>query len=385
MDINRKKNSRTIAFMITSMGWGGLEMNVLKIAKSLRQLGYNITLATQEKSPIYINSKNLFDEVIILHKTRKYFEFRLAYDISKALKNKDIQTLLVFDNKDLDVLAWTKKIFFKELKVIYQQQMQIGPNKQDFIHDFRFKAINYWISPLQYLKNEVLEKTNYYSERIKVIPLCTEIEKYVDRKYSKLEARQVLNIFPKAPLIGIIGRITRKKGQLFLLEALIELKNRGIEMELLIFGSATVNDHVSENYYELMLKFVKKHEIEGIVHFVKYQEDVTVFYNAIDVFALASHSETFGMVTIEAMLSKLPIIATKSGGTSEILGYGKYGLLYEYENHEDFCQNIFWLLNNHVTIEKMSYDAQKVASESYTLEREVKEVDKLLNTLILEG
>ncbi|MGY8976988.1 MAG: glycosyltransferase [Cytophagales bacterium] len=50
-----------------------------------------------------------------------------------------------------------------------------------------------------------------------------------------------------------------------------------------------------------MLQFVKK---QGI-------EDVSVFYNAIDIFALASHSETFGMVTIEAMLSKLPIIPTK--------------------------------------------------------------------------
>ena len=385
MNINRKKKSHTIAFMITSMGWGGLEMNVLKITKSLSQFDYNITLFTQEKSPLYTKGKDLFDEVIILHKTRKYFELGLAYKISRVLKNKNIQMLLVFDNKDLDVIAWTKKIFFNELKVIYQQQMQIGVNKRDFIHDFRFKAINYWISPLQYLKNEVLEKTNYYSERIKVIPLCTEIKKYVDRKYTKIEARQELNILPKAPLLGIIGRITQKKGQLFLLEALIELRNRGIEMELLIFGSTTINDHASENYYELILQFVKKHDIEDIVHFVKYQEDVTVFYNAIDIFALASHSETFGMVTIEAMLSKLPIIATKSGGTSEILDYGKYGLLYEHENMEDFCQNIYWLLNNHATIDKMSCDAQEVASKYYTLEREVKEIDKLLNTLMLEG
>jgi len=123
-------------------------MNVLKINKSLRKLDYNITLVTQEKFPINIKGKDFFDEVIILRKTRKYFEFGLASRINKALKTKDIQTLMVFDNKDLDVIAWTKKIFFKELKVIYQQQMQIGVNKRDFIHDFRFKAINYWISPL---------------------------------------------------------------------------------------------------------------------------------------------------------------------------------------------------------------------------------------------
>ncbi len=384
MTLNVNKNSRKIAFMTTSMGWGGLEMNVLKITKSLSQLGYIITLITQERSPIHLKGKDSFYEVIILLKARKYFEFGLAFQISKSLRNKGIKTLMVFDNKDLDVIAWAKNLFFKELKVVYQQQMQIGVNKRDFFHDFRFKTINYWIAPLQYLKNEVLEKTNFHADRIKVIPLCTQISRFVDRKHSKLEARQALNILPKAPLLGIIGRITEKKGQLFLLQALIELKKRGIEMELLIFGSATINDQESKNYYNLILQFVKKNEIENIVHFVKHQEDVTVFYNAIDVFVLASHSETFGMVTVEAMLSKLPILATKSGGTSEILGYGKYGLLYEYENHVDFCKNVSWLLDNKIEIYKMCCDAQEVAGKNYTLEREVEEIDKLIRTLMLE-
>ena len=135
--------------------------------------------------------------------------------IGQSLRNKGIKTLMVFDNKDLDVIAWAKNLFFKGLKVIYQQQMQIGINKRDFIHDFRFKMINYWITPLQYLKNEVLEKTNVNADKIKVIPLCTQISRFVDREHSKLEARQALNILPKAPLLGIIGRITEKKGQLF--------------------------------------------------------------------------------------------------------------------------------------------------------------------------
>ena len=379
------KNSHKIAFMMTSTGWGGLEMNVLKIAKSLSQFDYNITLVTQERSPIHLKGKDSFNEVIILLKTRKYFEFGLAFRISKSIRNKGIKTLIVFDNNDLDVIAWAKNLFFKGLKVIYQQQMQIGINKRDFIHDFRFKTINYWITPLQYLKKEVLEKTNFHADKIKVIPLCTQTSRYVDRKYSKLQARQALNICPKAPLLGIIGRITRKKGQLFLLEALVELKKRGIEMELLIFGSATINDQESKNYYKLILQFVKKNEIQNIVHFVEHQEDVTVFYNAIDVFALASHSETFGMVTVEAMLSKLPIIATKSGGTSEILGYGNYGLLYEYENHVEFCQSVSWLLDNKTEIDKMSCHAQEVAIKNYKLEIEVEEIDKLIRTLMLEG
>ena len=41
-----------ISFLITSDGWGGLEMNVLKLAKLLIQKGYDITLITHKNSTI---------------------------------------------------------------------------------------------------------------------------------------------------------------------------------------------------------------------------------------------------------------------------------------------------------------------------------------------
>lgn len=369
-----------IAFIITSTGWGGLEMNTLKLAKLLSGKGYSITLITQEISTIYSKGKGLFASTILLDRTRKYFDFKSAKTISKSLQNEGIGTLIAFDNKDIDVVAWTKKLFFRKLNLIYQQHMQIGINKKDFLHTYRFNAINYWISPLQYLKNEVSGRTKFPVERVKVIPLGVDITKFTRRKYSKQEALQSLGISPKAPLIGIIGRISKKKGQLFLVKSLIKLKQKGLDIELLIFGSATVNDPESQDYHAELYKTVKQNKLEDVVHFVEYQEDVSVFYNAVDVFVLASHSETYGMVTIEAMLSKLPIIATKSGGTSEILDYGKLGLLYEYENQDDFCQKITWLFNNKTGSESMAISAQKTASEKFSQEIEINEIDRLIKS-----
>lgn len=370
-----------IAFVITSTGWGGLEMNTLKLAKLLSNKGYIITLITQEKSTIYEKGKDLFDSIILIKNRRKYFDFHSAKAISKSLKDEGIDTLFVFDNRDLDVVAWMKKIFFNKLNIIYQQHMQIGINKKDFIHSFRFKSINYWISPLHYLKNEVLERTKYPAERVKVIPLCVDVEKFTHRKYSKQDALNSLNISPKAPLIGIIGRISKKKGQLFLVESLIKLKQKGIELELLIFASATINDTESQDYYNILRKTVKQNKLESIVHFVEFHEDVSLFYNSIDVFVLASNSETYGMVTIEAMLSKLPVIATQSGGTSEILEYGKLGLLYEYENYDDFQQKLTWLLNNKIDSENMADRAQRYACETYMQDNEINEIDSLIKSL----
>ncbi|MFH1121554.1 MAG: glycosyltransferase family 4 protein [Bacteroidota bacterium] len=193
-----------------------------------------------------------------------------------------------------------------------------------------------------------------------------------------------MNISAKAPLFGIIGRITEKKGQLFLIESLLKLKQKGIIIELLIFGSATVNDPECQEYYNKLLGFVKLNELNDVVHFVEYQDDISLFYNAVDVFVLASHSETYGMVTIEAMLSQLPIIATKSGGTAEILDSGKLGLLYEYNDYEDFCRKIIWLMNNKTETESMAYNARKTAVEKYRLENEINEIDSLIESKMIQ-
>ncbi|WP_018341846.1 glycosyltransferase family 4 protein [Cytophaga aurantiaca] len=371
-------NPKKIAFLITSTGWGGLEMNTLKLAKLLSEKGYSITLITQSTSSIYTQGKEIFASTILLQKKRKYFDFGAAKKISVALKTNGIDTIFVFDNKDLDVVAWTKKLFYKQLFVLYQQHMQIGINKKDFLHTFRFNAIDIWISPLEYLKKEVVHRTKFPEEKIRVVPLCLDTMQFTTKKYSKAEALSKLNFQPKAPLVGIIGRIGEKKGQLFLVEALLKLKSKGIAIELLIFGSPTVNDPECQTYYDHILETIKEHQLENSVHLIPYQKDVALFYTAVDVFALASHSETYGMVTIEAMLSGLPILATHAGGTSEILDYGKLGLLYEYENQEDFCTKLISLLNNTEEANNMGKRAFENASKKFQQEIEVNGMDAII-------
>jgi D-inositol-3-phosphate glycosyltransferase len=367
-----------IAFLITSTGWGGLEMNVVKLAKLLLLKDYEIILITQEKSTIYISGKEYFPTSFLLDKTKKHFDFKSAKNIGNYLKKNKVNTLLVFDNKDLDLATWTKKLFYTKIKIIYQQHMQIGINKKDFIHTFRYNSIDCWISPLEYLKNEVVERTKFPKEKIKVIPICLNTSKFINKKYSKEDALKLLNISPKFPLLGIVGRISEKKGQLFLIDSLIRLKQEGVSIELLIFGSATINDIECQAYNKLIIEKVKNNNLEQVVHFIEFREDVSQFYNAVDVFAMASEGETYGMVTIEAMLSKLPIIATNSGGTSEVLNFGKFGLLYEPKNSNDFCEKLIYLLTNTQTTHKMIDEAFENAKTKYASEIEVEGIDKLI-------
>jgi len=127
-----------------------------------------------------------------------------------------------------------------------------------------------------------------------------------------------------------------------------------------------------------MKRYVADHDLGAVIHFRDYTKEVELFYNTIDMFTLASERETYGMVTIEAMLSGLPIIATSAGGTSEILGFGKFGLLYEYNNLDDYGQKVQWMLSHKKERDRMAEDAQKNATENYSQEHEVEQILELL-------
>lgn len=368
---------RKIAFFITSTGWGGLEMNTLKLADWLTRRKWRVELFTTKNSRTYEGAVKMGLPVQTLDRPKRYFDFKNAKNIASMLKKNDIKTIFIIDKRDIDVIAIAKSLFYRNLKIIYQQQMQIGVKKKDIIHTLRYRSIDYWISPLNWLKDEVIQRTRFPKERIKVIPLCVEIDKFITRKYTKEEARKKLDIPTDKTLIGIIGRVSPKKGQFTLIQGLLELKQKGIEAEILIFGSPTIDDPVCQQYDKDIKDFTKSNKLDKLVHFRAHSEDVNIFYDAIDIFVMASEGETFGMVTIEAMLSGLPIIATNSAGTPEILNFGELGLLFRPNDFSGFVDCVERILKNPEAAKAMAEKAKETAIRKFSHIAEVEEIEKL--------
>lgn len=367
-----------IGFVITSEGWGGLELNVLKLANWLKLKGWRITLFTVENTKTYHEAIRASIKIYTIEKHRKYFDIPAAYRFAKILKQTNISTIVAFDNKDLDFIFLTKKLFAGHLRFIYQQHMQIGLKKNDFLHTLRFSAIDTWISPLNFLKQEVKEKTKFDPDKVKVIPLGLEVEKFIHPKYTKEVAREKLNIPQSLTLVGILGRIDPKKGQLFLIKAIEKLLVNCKDIALLIVGAPTVNDRQCQEYNSQLITYIKEHQLNDKIFLRGPTGDVQMFYNAIDIFALATEGETYGMVTIEAMLSGVPVIATNSGGTPEILSFGELGSLFTPNDLDDFCTKLEAMLKNNEPTMKTALKAQQSAKERFSHIYEIEQVDELL-------
>ena len=109
--------------------------------------------------------------------------------------------------------------------------------------------------------------------------------------------------------IGSSGRLVPLKGFVCALHAIKELISKGYPVELSIAGTGKDKEALED--------YANKLGIASSVTFEGYVEDMTVFYDSIDLFLAPSFREPFGLVALEAQARALPVIANAVDGLVE--------------------------------------------------------------------
>ena len=91
-------------------------------------------------------------------------------------------------------------------------------------------------------------------------------------------------------------------------------------------------------------------------------------YKCGDVFLLTSSHEAFGMVVVESLLSKTPVISTATGGPKEIISDGVTGRLISSGRAEDLAKAVLELLQDAKTREEMGTRGQIAMQQRYSAE-----------------
>lgn len=125
---------------------------------------------------------------------------------------------------------------------------------------------------------------------------------------------------------AIVGRLQLLKQPNVAIEAVSYLKDKYPDIHLLIAGGA------DPTYLTYLKNLVSSLALEDNVTFVgEVDNPHATVYSQADAYLMCSTNETFGRVTVEAMLAKIPVIGYKSEitGTKEIVEDEVTGLLYE--------------------------------------------------------
>jgi len=375
MTIRQPKVLTKLLVVNTSTGWGGLEMNVVKLGVELMHRDIDIHFVCRQDSEFAKQIKRQFPNIMLLTNCRKYFDLSNAKKIATYARQHDIHVVFTAFRPDLDLLLWTKWRI-PQLKIVHQQQMQIGLSKKGFFQRMRLGAVDRWLTPLQWLKDELLEKTTLDASKIQIVPLGVDTNRFVPESLpSKLSAREVFGMLSIGNTttfwLGVIGRIDEKKGQLFVVHMIKHLIDRGENVALLIVGDPTIDDPKSKIYYQQIIDFIAEHKLTNYIRLVTSIKETTHFYAAINLFVMASQGETYGMVTIEAMLLETPVMGTKSGGTPELLQHGKYGTLYNVNDTKSF-ETAYYEIRKRIQEREINLSEIRMqVAKKYSLEQEI--------------
>lgn len=370
---NLNKNKYDTAIVCGSYGRGGLEFNTVKLASELIKRGNSIVVFAKADSSIAQQCRELAIPFMILPNYMKYFDFFNAWRLAFRLKMITCKNIITSFHPDLSLLANTKLIN-QQLNLIYQQQMHIGRRKKDIFHRIRYSQVDYWVSPLQLLADDVLRLSTVREDQIRIIPLGVDTEK-IKPQISREEYRKKFGFTENDIVFCIIGRIDSQKGQLTILRAFDKIKHEK-SIKLLIVGEKTVGE--GEEYYNQLLQFIDEKNLSDRVTITDFEKNVGNVMNAVDCFILASSSEAYGMVTVEAFLSKLPVIASANGGTLELTQKGQYGRLFKPHNVEDLAAAMHEFVQDSAAFISRADEAYDYAKSRYTLAHECKGIESLL-------
>jgi glycosyltransferase involved in cell wall biosynthesis len=315
--------TNVLGYLCSSISWGGLEMNQMKNALWMKERGHQVYVFCKLESPIYKACLEAEIAIIQIGNHKKYYDFKAGKALAYKLDEHQITHLIVRDTRDMSIAVSAKRKSKRKIHLSYFNEMQFGVKKTNLLHTIRFSYFDLWSSPLNWLAKQVETMTNFNKKKICIIPSGLDLRVF-ENELSRDEARDLLK-FPKDKIIfGLIGRFDPDKGQVLLLEALSKINNPNVCICLL--GEPTIGE--GNSYSDLMNLTIENNQLSDRVFIRPFMKDIKPFFNAIDAFVMASKAETFGMVTIESMACGTPVLASNSGGSIEILDFGKFGLLF---------------------------------------------------------
>jgi glycosyltransferase involved in cell wall biosynthesis len=170
---------------------------------------------------------------------------------------------------------------------------------------------------------------------IAVVP--TGIPVGVFRRGNRVRGRRELRLPPEAFVVGHVGRLREEKNIGFLTRAVVAFLQRSPEAHALIVGDGPS--------VPAMQAIARRADVGGRVRWAGVREGRGLLdaYRAMDVFAFASHSETQGLVLVEAMAAGVPVVAVDASGVREVVRDRVNGRLLAGEHAGEFAAALQWV------------------------------------------
>ncbi|MDH5367327.1 MAG: glycosyltransferase [Cyclobacteriaceae bacterium] len=361
-----KNYKKTICLFNSTKSWGGGEFWHYLHAIALSKNGYNVLVITNQNSKLFDrlkDKKGIKLESISIRKL-DFINIIKLKKVKNIFTKHKIELVIFNDSTDVKVGSIAAK-WAGVSKVIYRRGLA-NIIKKSMLNKFIF---NYLLTDIiansQETKKTITINYPEIENKVCVIYNGFPIEDFMQRKSHPLYTKKNNEL-----VIGNAGRLTEQKGQIYLLQIAKLLKEKGVNVKVLIAGIGELEDSLKEQAIKM--------NVDDVVDFIGFVDDIKSFMQSIDIFVFPSMWEGFGYVLTEAMACKKPIIGFNVTSNPELVEDDKNGYLVPVNDINMFTDKIIELNNNKTKLKEMgNYGYQKLLN-SFTLEKSVQVIETLI-------
>lgn len=171
----------------------------------------------------------------------------------------------------------------------------------------------------QVMRRAAIDYLHIAPERITAIPNGVNLALYDPERRARAVMRQELGLAADAIVVGSVGILNETKNFQLLMRIAKDVLAIHPRVQFVIFGEGEQRP--------ILEKMIADLGLTGSVLLAGFRADVARCLTALDIFALTSRSEGFGLAVAEAMASGLPCVAFDVGALAELVADGSSGLL----------------------------------------------------------
>ncbi|SDT94442.1 glycogen synthase [Polaribacter sp. Hel1_33_78] len=210
-----------------------------------------------------------------------------------------------------------------------REQLGRGYDASSWIEKTAIEMADALIAVSEETKEDVLKHFNVDESKVKVIYNGINLQEYVTT--SETSTLDEYGIDKDTPYVLFVGRITRQKGIIHLVNA---IKYINPDTQIVLCAGAPDTPEIGKEMEDAVNEVKKSRKNVIWIDKMLSKKEIIQLYSHADVFCCPSIYEPFGIINIEAMACKTAVVASAVGGIKEVVVHGETGFLIPVEQQK---------------------------------------------------
>lgn len=336
-------------------------------------LGVFLRQGETEDSPFITEARRLTMPVHIIHGGHAY-DLRMVYRVVDLVKTLQIDIVHAHEVKS-DVIAYLAS-WLHAVPIVTTLHGWIGNSLKDrlFIKiDKRIaRGFDRVIAVSRRIEEELL---------VAGVPgkkLCMLHNAIVGERYRRTGRRgmlaEAIGRPVPTPVIASLGRLSPEKGHADLIDAVHRVVRSGKQVSVVLIGDGPERPNLVQQ--------IKTLGLQETVFLPGYIREPQRLFEEIDLMVLPSHTEGLPNAALEALLMEVPVLATRVGGTPEVITDGKTGRLVSAHSPDELAAGILEFLSCPELWKRMARQGREMVVKHFDFQARTRKLETIYEGML---